>query len=156
GGFVLASFLAQTKVFVSIHSGEPSTFKKFKNNKLLYYALFYHLKIHKFLTLKFADKIIGHSKSNLNLNFIDWKSNPKFELVYNGVDFEELNNDLEESNNLNDFIKKEDVVILHIGSFREPKNHLFLIDCFNALNPQKNNYKLILVGSGGLLNTVKE
>src|SRR5690554_5693973 len=24
GGFVLASFLAQTKVFVSIHSGEPS------------------------------------------------------------------------------------------------------------------------------------
>lgn len=156
GGFVLASRLTRTKVYVSLHSNEPSTFKTFKKRKILYGILAFHLKLHKWITGKLATKIIGHSNSNLDINYPNWRSNPKFELLYNGVDFDELDNDLEKNDHLESFIRKEDFVILHIGSFRAPKNHSFLIDCFNALNPKVNNFKLILVGSGGLLNTIKK
>lgn len=156
GGFVLGSRLANKKVYVSLHNTDPSTFKTLKKRKVLYILLSFHLKLHKFITKKLATKIIGHSKANLNVNYPNWEGNSKFELVYNGVDFEELDNDFDTSTKLNDFIEKDDFVILHIGSFRAQKNHLFLLDCFNALNPLKNNYKLILVGSGGMLYQVKE
>src|SRR5690554_1929349 len=90
GGFVLASLLTNKKVFVSIHNNAPSSFKKYEKRKFLFVILGFHLKIHKYLTQRFATKIIGHSKSNLNENFPNWKSDPKFILIYNGVDFEEL------------------------------------------------------------------
>ncbi|MDR1417610.1 MAG: glycosyltransferase [Endomicrobium sp.] len=156
GGFVLASRLTNTKVYVSLHSTHPSTFKALKRKKILYELLSFHLKIHKYITKTLATKIIGHSKSNLDNNYPRWNSSTKYELLYNGVDFDELENDLERNDNLDIFIKDEDFVILHIGSFRKPKNHLFLIDCFNSLDPKTNNYKLILVGQGGLVNVVKE
>jgi glycosyltransferase involved in cell wall biosynthesis len=156
GGFVLASILAKRRVYISYHNTEPSTFRTFKKRKLLYRILTYQLKIHKFITLKFATKIIGHSKANLDTNFKDWKSNPKFELIYNGVDFNELDSNKEVSNLLNQFVNEGDFVILHIGSFREQKNHSFLIDCFQALKMTNKNVKLILVGSGSLFKNIKE
>lgn len=156
GGFVLASRLTKTRVFVSLHSNNPSTLSLFKSKKILYKLLTLHLHIHKLITKNLSTKIIGHSKSNLNANYPDWERNSKFKLLYNGVDFNEIDNDFNENKKLNDFVNKEDFVLLHIGSFREQKNHTFLIECFNALNPKVNNYKLILVGSGGLFNMIQE
>lgn len=156
GGFVLASLLTSKKVFVSIHSKAPSSFKKYERSKFLSAILGFHLKIHKFITQRFATKIIGHSKSNLNENFPNWKSDPKFELIYNGVDFDELDRVNDTREDFNHFIDKESFVILNIGSFRAPKNHLFLIDCFYSLKPVENNLKLVLVGSGSLMEKVKE
>lgn len=156
GGFVLASILTRTKIFVSLHSMEPTSFESFRRHKLLYFGLSYHLKIHKFITKIFTTKIIGHSKANLNVNYPNWEHNNRFELVYNGVDFEELNKVYTINNKLENFIKNEDFVLIHIGSFRKPKNHSFLIDCFNSLQPKVNNYKLILVGTGPLFETVKK
>ncbi len=156
GGFVLAASLTKTKIYVSFHSTDALTFNAFKKNKVLYRILAFHLKLHKWITKKFATKIIGHSKANLDVNFPNWKSSSKFKLLYNGVDFNELDNDLDRNGDLDSFIKKEDFVILHIGSFRGPKNHSFLIECFNSLDPKVNNFKLILVGSGALLDTIKK
>ncbi len=156
GGFVLGARLAGARVYVSLHNTDPSTFKTFNDRKILYRILALHLKVHKWITKKFATKIIGHSKSNLTVNYPNWEGNSNFELMYNGVDFEELENDKSINDALNDFIKREDFVILHIGSFREQKNHSFLIDCFNAASPKLNNYKLILVGTGGLLDVIKK
>jgi len=156
GGFVLASLLTNKKVFVSIHSNAPSSFKKYEKRKFLFVILGFHLKIHKYLTQRFATKIIGHSKSNLNENFPNWKSDPKFILIYNGVDFEELDRTNETREDLNHFIDKESFVILNIGSFRTQKNHFFLINCFYSLKPVENNLKLVLVGSGSLMDEVKE
>jgi glycosyltransferase EpsF len=145
GGFVLASKLIKRKVIVSFHSSTTH------RSEFLKYFAYIHLHIHKHITRKLSDKIVGHSKANLNANFREWKTNSKFKIIYNGVDFERLDEDIEESNNLNEFVKKNDFVLLHIGSFRKPKNHLFLLDCFNLLEPQKNNYKLVLVGTGNQL-----
>ncbi|MFK8265431.1 glycosyltransferase [Capnocytophaga cynodegmi] len=156
GGFVLGSKLVGKKIYVSLHSTEPSSLKKFRSNKILFRMLFFHLKIHKYITMRFADKIIGHSKSNLYSNYPEWKTNEKFQLIYNGIDFDTLDNDLEESEKLNIFKKVDDFVILHIGNFRPVKNHSLLIEGFHDLNPKCNNYKLILVGDGESLTTVKK
>lgn len=155
GGFVLATKLTNRKSIVSVHSNSPSTFQSFQKIPLLNKALSIHLKIHKLLTLRYAKKIIGHSRSNLELNFNNWESNSKFGIVYNGVDFKAFGRERLTSNNLDDFIK-DSFIILHIGSFRKPKNHTFLIDCFHSLLPRENNYKLVLVGSGELLESAKE
>src|SRR5690554_451500 len=36
GGFVLGAKLTKTRVYVSLHNTDPSTFKTFKNRKILY------------------------------------------------------------------------------------------------------------------------
>ncbi len=156
GGFVLACKILGVKSFVSLHNTEPSSLKSYKSKKGIYTILLTHLKIHKFLTKKFATKIIGHSKSNLNANYPNWAENPKYELLYNGIDFSQLPEKALDDPKLDDFTKIADFIILHIGSFRRQKNHLFLIDCFGELNPKEKNIKLILVGKGGDLNKVKK
>jgi glycosyltransferase involved in cell wall biosynthesis len=156
GGIVLGARLAMTKVIVSLHNTDPSTLITQGDKKLLYAVLCMHLKIHKFLTKIFATKIIGHSKANLDKNYPNWEAHDKFEVLYNGVDFDELDRGSKTNSILDSFIREGDFVILHIGSFREQKNHLTLIDCFNSLLPKINNLKLILVGNGGLEGRIKK
>ena len=52
-------------------------------------------------------------------------------------------------------LKDVDIVIGHIGRFVEQKNHRFLIDVFDALYKENNNYKLILIGQGPLMDEMK-
>ena len=79
-------------------------------------------------------------------------------VVNNGID---LNNYIfnenirkEKRNELN--LKNSDIVIGHIGRFMKQKNHEFLIDVFNELYKENNNYKLILLGQGPLQDEIKE
>jgi len=48
------------------------------------------------------------------------------------------------------------IVFGHVGSFTNPKNHLFLIDVFNELNVDSGDSKLLLIGTGPLTSKVKE
>lgn len=48
------------------------------------------------------------------------------------------------------------IVIGHVGRFNEQKNHMFLIEIFEALKKKEKKAKLVLVGEGPLLNQVKE
>lgn len=63
---------------------------------------------------------------------------------------------------LRDSIRKElgilndEIVIGHIGRFEEQKNHKFLISLFNNIYKVDNNYKLILIGIGDLMDEIKE
>lgn len=43
----------------------------------------------------------------------------------------------------------------HVGTFRVPKNHTFLIDIFAEIHRVDNTAKLILVGSGDLIKNIK-
>ena len=47
------------------------------------------------------------------------------------------------------------IVLGHIGSFRYPKNHDFLIDVFHEVKKIKNEAVLLLVGSGELQNNIR-
>lgn len=73
GGFVLAAKMAKTKVYVSLHSTGPETFKKIKEKNILNKILSLRFKLHKYITKKLATKIIGHSKSNLDANYPGWR-----------------------------------------------------------------------------------
>lgn len=48
------------------------------------------------------------------------------------------------------------LVIGHVGSFWTPKNHLFLLDIFQEIHKQEPNSVLLLVGTGGLMDAVRE
>lgn len=50
----------------------------------------------------------------------------------------------------------EKFVVGHIGNFRTPKNHSFLIDIFNKLQQRNEKAILVLVGGGELIDDIKE
>lgn len=53
-------------------------------------------------------------------------------------------------------LKDTDIVIGHIGRFVKQKNHEFIIDIFNELHKENNNYKLMLIGQGPLQDEMKQ
>jgi glycosyltransferase EpsF len=144
GGFVLASVFCKIPSIVSLHSTHHGK----TPNILTRIPLYVSLKLHKLITYNFATKIIGHSKANLDLNFKNWNSNNKFNVIYNGINFLKLKRYKSKSylNYRNQFKDKD--VLLHIGSFRDQKNHEFMLKVFSKLEPSKNNLILILVGDG--------
>lgn len=144
GGFVLASLFCKIPSIVSFHSTHHGKTPNFLTRIPLYVSL----KLHKLITYNFATKIIGHSKANLDFNFKNWKSNNKFKVIYNGINFLKLEEYKSKSysNYRNQFKDKD--VLLHIGSFRDQKNHEFMLTVFSKLEPIKNNLILILVGDG--------
>ena len=85
--------------------------------------------------------------------------------LYNSNEFKLLNNAIDinqfKFNNKSDYLKKElklnndDKVITHIGTFKEAKNHDFIINVFKEINERNKHYKLVLVGRGELLNRIK-
>ena len=52
--------------------------------------------------------------------------------------------------------KSNAFVIGHVGSFWSPKNHLFLLDIFKEIHRKDPNSILLLVGTGGLMDAVRE
>lgn len=44
----------------------------------------------------------------------------------------------------------------HVGSFREAKNHVFLLDVFNEIKKRDDKAKLILIGDGPLSGSIKK
>lgn len=142
GGFGIACQLKSVPFYISIHNEFASTLISWDKKKILKDVRKVYLKLHKEITLLTSKLIIGHSNSNLDRNFKNWKNNQKFKVIHNGVDFKKLN-----TKHVFKY-EKRDFVIIHIGSFRYQKNHLFLIDSFFKLNPKENNYKLYLIGGG--------
>ena len=47
-------------------------------------------------------------------------------------------------------LTETDFVVGHVGSFTEPKNHIFLVEVFSALQSKNCNSYLLLVGDGPL------
>lgn len=52
-------------------------------------------------------------------------------------------------------ISDESKVYGHVGSFRTPKNHQFLIDCFAEIVRRDFKSKLVLIGSGELFEQIR-
>lgn len=53
-------------------------------------------------------------------------------------------------------ILPDDFVIGHVGRFEEQKNHCFLIELFKQISQERENVKLLLVGTGSLEEKIKE
>ncbi|MBO1512352.1 glycosyltransferase family 1 protein [Metabacillus sp. BG109] len=90
----------------------------------------------------------------------DWlfkKKMNEVNYIKNGVDPEKfgfsLKNRIHVRKELN--IPNDCLVIGHVGSFTQPKNHLFLLEIFREFNKKNNNSVLVLVGSGQLRDLIE-
>lgn len=83
----------------------------------------------------------------------------KFTILNNGIHLEKFLNVTEEEvielkNELN--IKKDDLIIGHVGSFLEVKNQEFFIQLAKKMVNKKENFKIVLVGTGKLFEHIKQ
>lgn len=131
--------LSSTKIVYTEHN----TGNKRRNN------LFYQI-IEKFIyriydkIITIADEVDVNLKKHLGLY------SEKIQLINNGVDtalYAEVHPYMK-----SDFFSAKDYFLIQVSSFREQKDQTTLI---RALNELPNNYKLILVGTGPLLETSK-
>lgn len=84
--------------------------------------------------------------------------NKKFEIIPNAIDTnkfeynEKYNEEIREKFKIN----MDDIVIGHIGRFNIQKNHIFLLKSFKEAVRKDNKLKLLLIGDGELMSTVKK
>lgn len=87
--------------------------------------------------------------------FMHGKNN--FTVIKNGI---HLDNFKFNESNVNDIRKKHNVenkvIVGHVANFIEVKNHTFLIDVFADLCKEKDTYVLMLLGTGALMESIKE
>lgn len=83
------------------------------------------------------------------------KSN--YRMIPNGVDLKrfEFNEDKRREMRQRLEIGENDFVIGHLGRFSEPKNHKFLIEIFAKYHEKNLNCRLLMVGDGGLYESIK-
>ena len=87
--------------------------------------------------------------------------------MFSGADFFVLNNAIDAKLYIYDESKRrkvrsdlgiEDNILLigHVGRFSLQKNHMFIIKVFNAIEKKSPSARLLLVGDGELISSVKE
>lgn len=84
----------------------------------------------------------------------------KFQTIYNGVDIDEINRyqkdpskkDLKTEMGLS----ADDKIVLNIARLVKQKNQKLLVEAFSHFSKQHPNYKLIIVGDGGLMPELEQ
>ena len=103
---------------------------------------------------KYSDYLLACSKAAGHWLYGE---NSNFLVIKNGIDYNKFKYDVEKREYYRKLYKIDDkLVIGHVGQFREQKNHMFLIEVFNEIHKIDKNSVLILIGTGPLLNEVKE
>ena len=86
-----------------------------------------------------------------------WVKKEKVEVIPNAIDAKKYVYDKKIREELRDKMKLTDkFVIGHVGSFREAKNHTFLIQVFEQLYKKRKDAILILLGEGALMESIKQ
>lgn len=82
----------------------------------------------------------------------------KVELIHNAIDLKEYTYSMKKRKKIRDEfgIRDNDLLIGHVGQFRNQKNHIKIINLFNDFVKQNNNSKLMLVGSGELEDSIRK
>lgn len=80
-----------------------------------------------------------------------------FELIPNAIDTDHFLYDEDNRNKIRKQYDLEDKLVYgHIGWFNEIKNHTELIKIFNELQKKQDNARLLLIGEGDLLESIKD
>lgn len=84
--------------------------------------------------------------------------NADFKVLNNAIDTEKYLFNIDTAQKIrNEFkIKKDTLVIGHVGRFENPKNHSFIIDIFAETLKKNSNSVLLLVGEGSLRKNIEE
>jgi glycosyltransferase involved in cell wall biosynthesis len=86
----------------------------------------------------------------------DWASNPKWDVVYCGLDLDPFHTDSAPGSMKRALgFEEDDLVVGHIGSFQEVKNHTFLLKVFARFLKLERRARLVLVGDGPLRQDIE-
>lgn len=86
-----------------------------------------------------------------------WVKKEKVEVIPNAIDAKKYVYDKKIRTELRDKMGLTDkFVIGHVGSFREAKNHTFLIRIFEKIYENRKDAVLILLGEGSLMDSIKQ
>ena len=112
----------------------------------------------KYLVRKYAS--IGIACSNQSAKSLfgsKWKTDPRWRIVYCGIDVDLFKKSVEKSSIRKQLgIPSDSVVVGHVGRFHEDKNHAFIIDIFSEIIRNDSSVYLLLVGDGGGLINIKK
>lgn len=79
-----------------------------------------------------------------------------YHLIFNAIDSERFNFNAIKREQVRKELKIDDkFVIGHVGRMSQPKNHIFLIDIFEALLKKRKDVVLLLVGDGELKSKIE-
>ncbi|MDE6748838.1 MAG: glycosyltransferase family 1 protein [Lachnospiraceae bacterium] len=86
-----------------------------------------------------------------------WVKKGKVEVIPNAIDAKKYEYDENVRAGLRDKMGLTDkFVIGHVGSFREAKNHAFLIQIFEEIYKKRSDAILLLLGEGALMENIKQ
>lgn len=86
-----------------------------------------------------------------------WVDKGKVEVIPNAIDAEKYRYDEDVRNEMRRKLDLSDrLVIGHVGSFREAKNHVFLVRVFAEIYKKRKDAVLLLIGDGVLRETVEK
>lgn len=85
-------------------------------------------------------------------------SNHDYKIIPNAIDTQLFKFDNQKRNDIRASLGIDENCMLygHVGSFRKPKNHLFLVEIFSSVVKNNPNSRLVLVGSGELMPVIKD
>lgn len=109
------------------------------------------------MLLKLADASISNSVFSKN-QFKKLIPGIKTKVIYNGVDNELFKQDAKIRNMMRAKLKinSNNIIIGIVANFREQKNHTFLLNAFGQVSGSYENLKLLCVGGGRYLETIKK
>lgn len=113
--------------------------------------------LHEFNTFRLPKKsVIKLAVSDIAGKWMFGKS-AQFTVINNGVNINDHKyNDVARKNIRKKLGIEDDYCVVHVGAFRNQKNHFFLLDVFHQIKKLKPKSKLILVGSGRLKEGILE
>jgi glycosyltransferase involved in cell wall biosynthesis len=81
-----------------------------------------------------------------------------FKVIYNAVDLEKFsfNEEIRQKYRKEFGVTEKEYLIGHVGRFQEQKNHTFIIDVFNNICLNNDDFKLILIGDGYLKKAIEK
>ena len=86
-----------------------------------------------------------------------WQTDPRWRVLYYGVDPEPFQATVDPVAVRAELgIPKDAFVVGHVGSFREPKNHTFLVRVAAEVAKREPNMRLLLIGDGPLYPTIEQ
>lgn len=148
--YLLAAKCAGCKVRIyHSHSAEVSGKSKIK---IMIYN-FYRKKITKWATNYFACSMAA-AKWIYERKIID---SGIVKVIHNGIDVKKFAfNEKERYEVRNDLKLDDNYVLIHTGRFLEQKNHAFVIDVFFELHKKNPKTKLLLLGTGDLIDIIEK
>ncbi len=80
----------------------------------------------------------------------------KFTIINNAIELENFKFDIDYRDKKRRNFSNNDIILCCVARFNEQKNHKFLINVFYELTKLSTDYKLILLGDGPLMSSIKE